>query len=40
MGMVRHVESGINEAVIEDEPPTAALDALIRKVQGVFAGMT
>ena len=40
MGMVSHVESGIDEAVVEDEPPTEALDALIRKVQGVFAGMT
>ena len=40
MGMVTHVESGIDEAVVEDEPPTAALYALIRKVQGVFAGMT
>jgi len=40
MGMVTHVESGIDEAVVEDEPPTAALYALIRKVEGVFAGMT
>jgi hypothetical protein len=40
MGMVSHVESGIDEAAVEDEPPTEALDALIRKVQGVFAGMT
>jgi hypothetical protein len=40
MGMVTHVESGIDEAVVEDEPPTEALHALIRKVQGVFAGMT
>jgi len=40
MGMVRHVESGIDDAVVEDEPPTTALYALIRKVQGVFAGMT
>ena len=40
MGMVSHLESGIDEAVVEDEPPTEALDALIRKVQGVFAGMT
>jgi len=40
MGMVSHVESGIDEAVVEDEPPTEALDALIRKVHGVFAGMT
>jgi len=28
------------EDVVEDEPPTEALHALIRKVQGVFAGMT
>jgi hypothetical protein len=40
MGMVTHVESGIDEAVVEDEPPTPALYALIRKVQAVFAGMT
>ena len=40
MGMVTHVESGIGEAVVEDEPPTPALYALIRKVQAVFAGMT
>src|SRR3984893_11839943 len=40
MGMVTHVESGIDEAVVEDEPPTPALYALIRKVQGVFASMT
>lgn len=39
-GMVTHVESGIDEAVVEDEPPTPALYALIRKVQGVFASMT
>ena len=38
--MVTHVESGIDEAVVEDEPPTPALYALIRKVQGVFASMT
>ena len=24
MGMVTHVESGIDEAVVEDEPPTPA----------------
>jgi hypothetical protein len=40
MGMVTHVESGIDEAVVEDEPPTPALYALIRKVQAVFARMT
>ena len=40
MGMVTHVESGIDEAVVEDEPPTAALYELIRRVQAVFAGMT
>ncbi len=41
MGMVTHVESGIDYyAVVEDEPPTPALNALIRKIQGVFAGMT
>jgi hypothetical protein len=40
MGMVTHLESGIDEAVVEDEPPTPALYALIRKVQAVFAGMT
>ena len=39
MGMVTHVESGIDEAVV-DEPPTAALYELIRRVQAVFAGMT
>jgi hypothetical protein len=38
--MVSHVESGIDEAVVGDEPPTPALYALIRKVQGVFASMT
>jgi hypothetical protein len=37
MGMVTHVESGIDEAVVEDEPPTPALFALIRTVQAVFA---
>jgi hypothetical protein len=40
MGMVTHVESGIDEAVVEDQPPTPALYALILKVQAVFAGMT
>lgn len=40
MGMVTHVESEIDDAVVEDEPPTAALLALIRKVQAVFAKMT
>jgi len=40
MGMVTHVESSVDEAVVEDEPPTPALYALIRKVQAVFAGMT
>jgi hypothetical protein len=38
--MVTHVESGVDEAVAEDEPPMPALYAQIRKVQGVFAGMT
>jgi hypothetical protein len=40
MGMVTHVESGIDEAVVEDEPPTAPLYELIRRVQAIFAGMT
>ena len=40
MGMVTHVESGVDEAVVEDEPPTPALSELIRRVQAVFAGMT
>jgi hypothetical protein len=40
MGMVTHVESSVDEAVVEDEPPTPALYAPIRKVQAVFAGMT
>jgi len=40
MGMVTHVESGLDEAVVEDEPPTPALHELIRRVQAVFAGMT
>jgi len=30
MGMVTHVESGLGEAIVEDEPPTPALRALIR----------
>ena len=38
--MVTHIESGIDEAVVEDEPPTAALLARIRKVQAVFAKRT
>jgi hypothetical protein len=38
-GMVTHVESGIDEAIVEDEPPTPALLALIRKVHGIFAEM-
>ena len=38
-GMVTHVESGIDEAAVEDTPPTAALMALIRKVESVFAEM-
>jgi hypothetical protein len=37
-GLVSHVESGIDEAVVEDQPPPPALYGLIRKVQGVFAG--
>lgn len=40
MGMVQHVEAGIDEAVVEAAPPTEALQALIRKVQAVFAEMT
>ena len=40
LGMVTHVESGIDEAVAEDEPPTPALYEPIRRVQAVFAGMT
>ena len=38
MGMVTHVESGIEDAVVEDEPPTPPLYALIRKIPGIFAG--
>ena len=40
MGMVTHVEAGIDEAVVEGVPPTDALRALVRKVEGVFAEMT
>ena len=40
MGMVTHVKSGIDEAVVEDEPPTPAFYELIRRVQAVFGGMT
>jgi hypothetical protein len=40
MGMVTHVESGVDEAVVEVEPPTPALYELIRRIQAVFAGMT
>ena len=40
MGMVTHVESGIDETVVEDERPTAPLYELIRRVQAVFAGVT
>jgi hypothetical protein len=40
MGMVTHAESGIDQAVVEDEPPTEALRALIRKVQAVFGEMS
>jgi hypothetical protein len=40
MGMVTHVESGIDEAVVEDEPPSPALYESHRRVQAVFAGMT
>jgi hypothetical protein len=40
MGMVTHVESGIDEAVVEDEPPSPALYDSHRRVQAVFAGMT
>jgi hypothetical protein len=39
-GMVTHVESGIDEAAVEDVPPTAALMALIRKVESIFAEMS
>jgi hypothetical protein len=40
MGMVTHVESGIDDAVVEDEPPRPDLYELIRRVQAIFAGMT
>ena len=40
MGMVTHIESSVDEAVVEDEPPTPALYELVRRVQAVFAGMT
>lgn len=40
MGMVTHKESPIDESVLEDEPPTPALQALIQRVQAVFGGMT
>jgi hypothetical protein len=40
MGMVSHVETGIDDAVVEDEPPTPALVTLIRKVHAVFGKMT
>ena len=40
MGMVTHVESGVDEAVVEVEPPTPALYESHRRVQAVFAGMT
>jgi len=39
-GQVTHVESGIDEAVVEDEPPSPALYESHRRVQAVFAGMT
>ena len=40
MGMVTHVESQIDERVLEDEPPTPALQALIQRVKAVFGEMT
>jgi hypothetical protein len=40
MGMVTHVESPIDESVLENEPPTPALQALIQKVKGAFGEMT
>jgi hypothetical protein len=40
MGMVTHVESQIDESVVEDETPSPALQALIQRVQAVFGGMT
>jgi hypothetical protein len=40
MGMVTHVESRIDGSVLEDEPPTPALHALIQRVQAAFGGMT
>jgi len=40
MGMVTHVEAQIEESVVEDEPPTPALQALIQRVQAAFGGMT
>jgi hypothetical protein len=35
-GPVEHVESGIDEAVLEDEPPTEAARRLIRKVESLL----
>jgi hypothetical protein len=35
-GPVEHVESGIDEAVLEDEPPTEAMRRLIRKVESLL----
>jgi hypothetical protein len=40
MGMVSHVQSGVDEAVVEDSRPRRPSYALNRRVQGVFAGMT
>lgn len=35
-GPVEHIESGIDEAVLEDEPPTEALRKLIQKVESLL----
>lgn len=35
-GPVEHVESGIDEAVLEDEPPSEAMRRLIRKVESLL----
>lgn len=39
MGMVTHVESGIDDTTLEDQPSAPALRELVRKVQSVFATM-
>jgi hypothetical protein len=35
-GPGQHVESGIDEAVLEDAPPTEAMTRLIRKVESLL----